>query len=82
MTLLVSDKSVVVVSDRKPILRSPFKCGLSHKTNVFCDSVLLSPNNTFGVHCGGWVIDAAPYQRYKVSSVMACEAMVHQAPEI
>lgn len=38
------------------------------------DSALLAQHNTFGLHCGVWVIDYASRQVYNVFDVMApCE---------
>src|SRR5712691_12959064 len=40
---------------------------LSSKTTLFCDRDLLSQHNTFGLHCGVWVVDYASRQGYNGS---------------
>jgi hypothetical protein len=40
----------------------------------FLRHLLLSPNNSFGLHCGVWGVDCAAHQAYNVSVVTAaCE---------
>jgi hypothetical protein len=43
-------------------------------TFLFCDSPLLSQHNTFGRHCGVWVLDYESLQGYNVSVILVpCE---------
>ena len=52
-------------------LRGSEACGLQ----LACDSALLSQHNTFGLHCGVWVIDGAAHQAYKVSVMASARSL-------
>jgi hypothetical protein len=47
---------------------------VGEKTDLFCDSALLSQTNICGLHCGVWVIDCVSWQAYNVCVIMvSCE---------